>query len=73
MTFKDSEYIAKDEHELNYVLKKYEKRQTQENRVKFADMLDAFRKDDSYKPHKRDDFYRYIAATKCFDTLEAGA
>ena len=73
MTFKDADYIAKDEHELNYVLKKYGKRQTQENRAKFEEMLDAFRDDAAYEPHKRADFYRYIDATSCCDALEADA
>lgn len=70
MTFKDSEFIAKDEHELNYVLKKYGYRQTKDNRDKFEDLLDQFRKDSAYAPHKRDDFYRYMDATNCFDCME---
>lgn len=72
MTFEDRDYISQqDEHELNYVLKKYGKRQTQGNRDRLVELLGAFRDDASYAPHKRDDFYRYVDATKSFDAMEA--
>ena len=70
MVFKDSELIAQEDHELNYVLKKYEKRQTKGNRALMRQFLKKFRQEPTYTPHKRRDFYRYVEATRCFDQLE---
>ncbi len=67
----DAEMISKQPHELNYVLKKYGKRQTAANREKFEALLDEFRADEDYKPHLREDFYRYIEDKNAFDAMES--
>lgn len=67
----DAEMISKQPHELNYVLKKYNKRQTADNREKFVNLLDEFRADDGYKPHLREDFYRYIEDKNAFDVMDS--
>ncbi|HIP69411.1 MAG TPA: 30S ribosomal protein S6 [Chromatiales bacterium] len=66
----DAEMISKQPHELNYVLKKYGKRQTAGNRDKFEALLDEFRADEDYKPHLREDFYRYIEDKNAFEVME---
>lgn len=64
---KDSEMISKEEHELNYLLKKWGKRQSIENRQKLTKKLDEFNDDPNYRTSNREDFYRYI---NFLDTLE---
>ena len=66
----DRDQISKQEHELNYVLKKYEKRQTKENRDKLSNALDLFLKDDSYETYFRDDFYNYVEKNNALSDLE---
>jgi len=66
----DRDQISKQEHELNYVLKKYGKRQTQDNRDKLSDALDLFLKDDSYETYFRDDFYNYVDKNNALSDLE---
>ena len=63
----DSELISKEEHELNYLLKKWNKIQSNSNRKKLSTKLDEFNADSNYRTHNREDFYRYIAF---LDTLE---
>lgn len=67
----DAEMISRQPHELNYVLKKYNKRQTADNREKFVALLDAFKAEAEYKPHLRDDFYRYVEDKNAFDQMES--
>jgi hypothetical protein len=63
--------ISKQEHELNYVLKIYNKRQTQDNRDALCSALDAFQKDSSYDTYFfRDGFYNYVDKTSCLNDLE---
>ncbi len=66
----DRDRISKQDHELNYVLKKYGKRQTQENRDKLGDALDQFLKDDSYSTYLRNDFYDYVEKNDALNDLE---
>ncbi|MCF6236962.1 MAG: hypothetical protein L3J70_11435 [Gammaproteobacteria bacterium] len=68
--FKDSEMISKQTHELNYVLKKYEKKQSEANREKMIALLDGFIKFEEYKPHMRKEFYQYIEDKNAFDDME---
>jgi hypothetical protein len=68
---KDEEMISKEPHELNYVLKKFGKRQTATNRDKFEAILDQFRANDSYAPHLREDFYRYLDDNNAFADMES--
>jgi len=70
MAFKDRDMISKDDHELNYVLKKYKKRQTKFNRSTLLDILSSFRSDETYKPHFRADFYKYISDKNSFSSME---
>jgi|GEM_PF-2485475 len=67
---KDPDFISDETHELNHVLKKYQKRQTKRNRNLLLRFLSAFRADETYKPHNRRDFYRYVEDTQCFDNME---
>ncbi len=69
--FKDSEMISKQTHELNYVLKKYGKKQSEKNREKMIDLLNGFVKFEEYKPHMRKEFYQYIEDKNAFDSMEA--
>jgi hypothetical protein len=66
----DRDRISKQDHELNYVLKKYGKRQTEDNRGKLSDALDLFLKDDSYETYLRDDFYNYVDKVDALKDLE---
>lgn len=66
----DADVISTEDHELNYVLKKYNKRQTAANRANFIDLLDTFKADSDYEPHLREQFYRYIEDTNAFDNME---
>ncbi len=68
--FKDSDMISKQEHELNYVLRKYGKKQSKANREKMIELLDGFVAFDEYKPHMRKEFYQYIEDKKAFDCME---
>ena len=66
----DRDQISKQDHELDYVLKKYGKRQTKDNREKLSDALDTFRKDDSYETYFRADFYNYVENNDALNDLE---
>ncbi len=66
----DRDLISKQDHELNYVLKKYEKRQTEDNRSKLSDALDTFQKDKSYETYFRADFYNYVEKNDALKDLE---
>lgn len=66
----DAEIISTEDHELNYVLKKYGKRQTAANRKKFVTLLDEFKADAGYEPHLREQFYKYIEDKTAFDVME---
>jgi small subunit ribosomal protein S6 len=67
----DAEVISTEDHELNYVLKKYNKRQTAGNRAKFVELLDTFKADSEYAPHLREQFYKYIEDKNAFDAMES--
>lgn len=69
--FKDSEMISKQTHELNYVLKKYGKKQSEANREKMIGLLDGYIKLEEYKPHMRKEFYQYVEDKNAFDDMEA--
>ncbi|MCK5897409.1 MAG: hypothetical protein KAG20_11415 [Cocleimonas sp.] len=66
----DRDLISKQDHELNYVLKKYGKRQTEENRNKLSEALDIFLKDDSYETYMRKDFYDYVDKNNALKDLQ---
>jgi outer membrane protein OmpA-like peptidoglycan-associated protein len=56
----DHRLVSKEKHELDYLLWKWNKRQTKENREELASNLDKFNADQSYKPHNRITFYKYV-------------
>ena len=66
----DRDMISKEEHELNYVLQKFDKRQTIENREILEDALDDFKDDESYAPHNRESFYDYLESEDVLNDLE---
>jgi len=66
----DRDLISKEEHELNYVLKKWEKHQSITNREILAKKLDEFKADDSYAPHNRENFYKYADNKAIKEVLE---
>ena len=51
-------------------LKKYGKRQTEENRDKLSEALDVFLKDDSYETYLRNDFYDYVEKNNALKDLQ---
>ncbi len=66
----DAEIISTEDHELNYVLKKYGKRSTAANREKFVTLLDEFKADTEYAPHLRVEFYKYLEDKNSFEIME---
>lgn len=67
---KDSELISSQTHELNYLLKKWGKKQSRENRQILRDTLKDFRADEAYKPHTREYFYKYVEDHDILNLLE---
>lgn len=56
----DRDMISSEDHELNYVLRKWGKKQSIANREILADYLKDFKADDTFQPHNRENFYKYI-------------
>jgi len=71
MAFSDKDFISTEKHELDYVLRKWSKRTTQENRDKLVEALDAFNADASLEPHLREQFYEYAERTGLLARLAA--
>ncbi len=59
--------ISKEDHELNNLLRKWNKKQSIKNREKLIKKLDEFNADPNYRKSNREDFYRYV---NFIDTLE---
>lgn len=68
---KDADLISTEEHELNYVLKKWDKKQSKANRETLTAALKAFNGDAAYKPHNRENFYKYADDKGIKPKLEA--
>ena len=66
----DRDLVSSEDHELNYLLQKWEKKQSKENREKLAGELKKFKSDDEYKPHNRENFYKYVEDKNIKDILE---
>jgi len=67
----DANLIACNEsYELKTVLKKYGKSTSEENTEKLKTKCKEFKSDDSYKPHNRESFYKYINDKKVLSELE---
>jgi len=66
----DRDYISKEKHELDYVLRKWEKRTTQANRDLLSSALDQFAGDPANEPFTRDIFYSFAEKTGLIPKLE---
>jgi len=66
----DRDLISSEDHELNYVLKKWGKKQSASNREKLADALKKFKGIAKYQPHNRESFYKYADDKNVKDKLE---
>jgi|GEM_PF-774994 len=67
----DRDLVSSEDHELNYLLQKWSKRQSIENREKLAEALKTFKEDENYKPHNRENFYKYVDDNNIKDILES--
>jgi len=67
----DRDIISNEEHELNYLLKKWGKKTNDSNRKILSDALDKFKDDNSFENHNRDNFYNYFKQMNIGDSLEA--
>ncbi|MBN2532962.1 MAG: OmpA family protein [Spirochaetales bacterium] len=66
----DHDLISSQTHELNYLLKKWEKKQSRKNREILRDTLKDFRADKSCTPHTRELFYKYVEEHDILKLLE---
>ena len=67
----DANLIAcNEDHELKYVLKKFNKNDSDENVKKLRAKCKEFKKDDDYKPHNRKNFYKYLDDKKVLVGLD---
>ncbi len=57
---RDADKISKEEHELNYLLKKWKKKQSISNRKTLAGKIDKFNANKAYRTHNREDFYKTV-------------
>lgn len=73
MAFNDSDFISKEEHELDYVLKKWGKRGTGANRQTLIKALDEFNRDPAYPAHTRKDFYAWAEGKAFMNALESSS
>jgi hypothetical protein len=70
MGFEDKDFISKEKHELDYVLGKWGKRATDENRDMLIEALDRFHAEASLSPHKREQFYAFAEEVGLLERLE---
>ena len=68
--YSDWKEISTEKHELNYLLNKYGKRETESNREKLIEIIKSFKKDALYKPHQHKDFYKYVEDNDVLGDLE---
>ena len=62
--------ISKQDHELETILKHYDKRTTTSNKNQLKKIIDEFKNDDNYYPHNRENFYLYLTVTNYIDIFE---
>ncbi len=72
MAENDRDFISKEKHELDYVLRKWDKRTTQANRDMLSEALDLFSADAANEPFTRDLFYAFAEKTGLVAKLEGG-
>jgi len=70
MAFTDADFISKEEHELDYVLRKWKKRGTAANRALLVEALDRFNADKAWEPHTRARFYDFAERDGLYGRLE---
>ncbi len=58
--YKDTDFVSRQSHELDYILRRYGLRPDAANRQRLLGLLDAFHAAADYAPHHRADFYRYL-------------
>ncbi len=68
----DRDIISNEEHELNYLLKKWGKKINSGNRQILSDALDKFKDDNSIENHNRENFYSFAEQNKITDSLASG-
>jgi|GEM_PF-835997 len=56
----DRDLVSSEDHEMNYLLRKWDKKQSKENRETLVEKLKEFKHDDDYQPHNRESFYKYV-------------
>ncbi len=61
---------CEEDHELITVLKHFKKRQTQKNVDLMRNLCKSHKANDTYKPHNRDSFYRYLEENAHLAALE---
>lgn len=61
---------CENDDEIKYILRKYEKRQTQKNIDTLRRYCRQFKNDPQYKPHNRESFYKYIKDKRVLQSLE---
>ena len=66
----DGNLVSKEDHEMNYILQKWNKKQSKDNRELLVKALEDFKKDEKYKPHNRESFYKYCEDKKIVKKLE---
>lgn len=70
MDFEEKDFISKEKHELDYLLDKWGKRASDENRDMLIEALDRFRAEASFSPHKREQFYAFAEEVSLLERLE---
>ncbi|EAI3980345.1 hypothetical protein VXI38_001647 [Campylobacter jejuni] len=56
----DNNLVSTQEWELNYILRKYNFKETQSNRDKLKKIISDFKSKESTKPHNRENFYTFF-------------
>ena len=66
----DWKEVSTEDHELEYLLGKFGKRLTQENKKKLKKIIQDFKSNNDYSPHQHEDLYQYIDDISALDDLE---
>jgi hypothetical protein len=70
MDFEEKDFVSKEKHELDYLLGKWGKRASDENRDMLIEALDRFRAEAGFSPHKREQFYAFAEEVGLLERLE---
>lgn len=70
MDFEEKDFVSKEKHELDYLLGKWGKRASDENRDMLIEALDRFRAEAGFSPHKREQFYAFVEEVDLLERLE---